>query len=276
MALENNAEPDNAARLAERLGVKFHDLDILRLALTHRSVVQDLANANPGRELTPEERVSNERLEFLGDSILGYIAADYLYKAFPHASEGALTAQRVALVRAEQLVRWARELELADFLHLGQGEKVTEGARDRMLAGAFEAIVGAVALDRGMREARAFLRRYIKRDAAKALADEKLANAKGKLQEYAQDKLRVAPDYHLLSAEGPAHARTFTVEALLDGKPYGEGIGPSKRIAEQAAARNALAALNAPKQDAAPSGHHPRTRRRRKAATKNGGLDARD
>ena len=240
-----SGDDDNAARLAKRLGVEFHDLGLLHLALMHRSTVQDRANANPDRELTSEERASNERLEFLGDSVLGYIAADYLYKTFPESSEGALTAQRVALVRAEQLVRWARELNLADYLYLGQGEKVTEGARDRMLAGAFEAIVGAIAIDRGLRETRKFLRRYIDRDAERALAEQEIANAKGKLQEFAQDKFRVAPVYTLISAEGPDHARTFTVEATVAGERYGLGVGPSKRIAEQAAAREALAALMA-------------------------------
>ena len=182
-----------------------------------------------------------------------------------------MTAQRVALVRAEQLVRWARELELADYLYLGQGEKVTDGARDRMLAGAFEAIVAAIALDRGLREARKFLRKYIERDAERALADEEIANAKGKLQEFAQDKLRVAPVYHLISAEGPDHARTFTVEVMLGDNRGGLGVGPSKRIAEQAAAREALKTLagskpakKAPSEPAKDGESAGRRKRRRK------------
>ena len=261
---EEFADEENAARLAEHLGLEFRNLDTLRLALTHRSVVQDLANANPDRELTPDERLSNERLEFLGDSILGWIVADYLYKADPYAPEGALTARRASLVRAEQLVRWAREIGLGAYLHLGPGEKVTEGARDRMLAGGFEAVIGAIAIDRGLREAKRFLRRYIERDVDEALADEQLANAKGALQEYAQEKYKVAPDYHLVSAEGPAHARTFVVEARIDGLTYGTGEGGSKRVAEQAAARNALAALNAPNSTAASRAERPRRKRRKR------------
>lgn len=257
-------ESDHAERLAKRLGIEFHDLSLLHLALLHRSTVQDLANANPDRELTPEERVSNERLEFLGDAVLGYIVADYLYKSEPEATEGQLTAQRIALVRAEQLVRWARELDLADYLYLGQGEKVTEGARDRMLAGAFEAVIGAIALDRGLREAGRFLRHYVKRDAALALTDESTVNAKGQLQEYAQDKLRVTPVYHLVSDEGPAHARNFIIEARLGDAAWGRGEGASKRVAEQAAARDALANLAAAKSKPKPAGSaSPRKRRRR-------------
>ncbi len=260
-------EGDNAERFAARLGIEFHDLGLLRLALMHRSTVQDRANANPERELTLAERSSNERLEFLGDSVLGYIVAEYLYKAFPHASEGAMTAQRVALVRAEQLVRWARELELGDYLSLGQGERVTEGARDRMLAGAFEAIVAAIALDRGLREARKFLRRYIDRDAAQALADEEIANAKGKLQELAQEKFRLAPVYGVISAEGPDHARTFTVEVTIDEQPRGLGVGSSKRTAEQAAAREALAALRETASLKLPPSIEPAPRKRRRKSS---------
>jgi ribonuclease-3 len=261
---EEFAAEENAARLAERLGITFHNLDTLRLALTHRSVVQDLANSTPDRDLTPQERLSNERLEFLGDSILGWIVADYLYKADPYAPEGALTARRASLVRAEQLVRWAREIGLGDYLFLGQGEKVTEGARDRMLAGGFEALIGAIAVDRGLREAKRFLRRYIERDVDEALADEQLANAKGALQEHAQEKFKVAPDYHLVSAEGPAHARTFVVEARIAGTTYGVGEGGSKRVAEQAAARAALAALDAPNSTAASRAERPRRQRRKR------------
>src|SRR5207253_1350813 len=111
-----------------------------------------------------------------------------------------------------------------------------------------------------------FLRHYIKRDAAQALTDESTVNAKGRLQEYAQDKLRFAPVYHLVSAEGPAHARTFTVEAQLDGKAWGTGVGSSKRIAEQAAARAALAALHEASSSQSAPAERKRARRRKSAA----------
>lgn len=239
--------PDDAPeRLAAALGLEFHDLDLLRLALTHRSVLHDWAAAAGDTPFPPVNRQSNERLEFLGDAVLSYVVADLLYHRYPDAPEGLLTAKRVALVRAERLVRWAREIELADYLYLGQGERVTEGARDRMLAGAFEAVVGALTLDRGLREARRFLRRFIDPDLPTLLDDLTDANPKGRLQELVQERLRRSPDYRMVSAEGPAHARTFTVEVLVGGETVGVGVGGSKRDAEQAAAAAALTALTAP------------------------------
>ncbi|MEA2532082.1 MAG: ribonuclease, partial [Thermomicrobiales bacterium] len=166
-----------------------------------------------------------------------------LYARFPDATEGDMTKRRVALVRAEQLVRWAREIDLGDYLYLGQGEKITEGARDRMLAGAFEAVVGAIALDRGMREARRFLRRFLRRDRDRILAEHEHANSKGRLQEVLQERFRLAPAYRILHVEGPAHARVFTAEVSLAGQPLATGTGVSKRDAEQAAASAALADL---------------------------------
>jgi ribonuclease-3 len=230
---------DNPERLAEALGLTFRNIDLLRQALTHRSVVHDWAGAVTG---LPAPR-SNERLEFLGDAVLGLIVAEDLYARFPEATEGDLTKRRVALVRAEQLVRWAREIDLGDYLYLGQGERITEGARDRMLAGAFEALVGAIALDRGMREARRFLRRFLRRDRDRILAEHEHANPKGRLQEVLQERFRLAPAYRILRIDGPAHARVFTAEVALGGRPLATGIGATKRDAEQAAALAALAAL---------------------------------
>jgi ribonuclease-3 len=237
---------DGPERLAAALGLTFKDIDLLRLALTHRSVVHDWNTAMPDTPPPPIDRQSNERLEFLGDSVLGYVVADYLYHRYPDSPEGMLTAKRVALVRAERLVRWAREINLADYLYLGQGEKVTESARDRMLAGAFEAVVGALTIDRGLREAKRFLRGFITRDEAEMIAELGEANPKGRLQELLQEKYRTPPVYRILDEEGPAHARIFTAEVTINGRPLGTGTGASKREAEQAAATAALAALQAP------------------------------
>jgi ribonuclease-3 len=245
---------DNPERLAEALGLRFRDIELLRQALTHRSVVHDWAGAVPG---VPAP-LSNERLEFLGDAVLGLVVAEDLFTHFPEATEGDLTKRRVALVRAEQLVRWAREINLAEFLYLGQGERVTEGARDRMLAGAFEALVGAIALDRGMREARRFLRRFLRRDRDRILAEHESANPKGRLQEVLQERFRLAPAYRILGIEGPAHARVFTAEVSLAGRPLATGLGVSKRDAEQAAASAALADLPpAPSDDAGSEASEP-------------------
>ena len=154
---------DNAARLARLLRFRFRDLGLLRTALTHRSVLHEVSQA--GIVTSSTAALTNERLEFLGDAVLGAVAAEYLYDLDPDADEGQLTRRRVALVRAETLVRWAREIDLGSYLYLGTGERPGEGARDRMLAGAFEAVIGAVALDRGFGAARKFLMRLLERDA---------------------------------------------------------------------------------------------------------------
>ncbi len=180
---------DNPERLAAALGITMRNPELLRLALTHRSVVHEWAGAVPG---VPAPQ-SNERLEFLGDAILGAIVADELYRRFPEATEGELTARRAVLVRAEQLVRWAREINLGDYLYLAQGERVSGSARDRMLAGAFEALVGAMFLDRGWSGAKRFLRPFLKRALSQAVATHEHANPKGRLQEIAQVRFRQAP-----------------------------------------------------------------------------------
>ncbi|HET7094379.1 MAG TPA: putative dsRNA-binding protein, partial [Thermomicrobiales bacterium] len=140
--------------------------------------------------------------------------------------------------------RWAREVRLGDALMLGQGERPSDSARDRMLSGGFEAIIGAIALDRGYPAARRFVRRFLDRDAAALIAAGMAeANPKGRLQEALQALYQVGPTYRVLAAEGPAHDRTFTVEASVRGTPLGVGAGGSKREAEQHAAEAALAAM---------------------------------
>jgi ribonuclease-3 len=231
-------EDDRAERFAAAVGLRFKDPALLRLALTHRSVLADWVAAG----LLETGLQSNERLEFLGDALLGQIVAEYLYRTEPDATEGTLTARRVALVRAETLVRWAREIALGDVLYLAQGEKVSSGARDRMLAGAFEALVAAIYLDRGLPAARRFVERFLRREAP-AIAGPADTNPKGHLQELLQERFRRSPDYRVVAIEGPDHARVFTVEARLQGKLLGIGTGGSKREAEQSAARAALGRL---------------------------------
>jgi len=238
------AEDERLEGLARSLGVAFRDIGLLRLAMTHRSVIQDVvaAGGNPAAAAIR----TNERLEFLGDAVLGAIAAEYLYERDAAADEGTLTRHRVALVRAETLVRWARELKLGDHLYLGHGERPSEGARDRMLAGAFEAVVGAIAVDAGYEAAKAFLARFLDRDAPAILDHgEGIANPKGLLQELLQERYRQGPHYRTVAAEGPAHAQLFTVEVAIAGTPLGTGSGGSKREAQQAAAADALRRLDA-------------------------------
>lgn len=237
----NMLDSDEVAAFAGRLGLAFADLDLLQMALRHRSVVVELTTSARGGPV-PE---SNERLEFLGDAVLGFVVAEELYRNFPGEQEGSLTPRRAAMVRTERLVAWAREIDLGSMLVLGTGEKVTEGVRDRMLAGAFEALLGAIYLDQGIDAVLAFLHPYIQRTIHESAALIDAANAKGRLQEVIQDRFRQPPTYSTLTAEGRQHALTFSVQVSLGDRVLGTGTGTSKREAEQAAARDALARLEA-------------------------------
>ena len=251
------ADVDRPFRLAESLDVTFSDYELLRLALTHRSVAHDRRSGQ--EDDVGAGDVSNERLEFLGDSILGYVVAWELYRRYPDASEGELTARRVSLVRAERLVNWARSIDLASYLYLAPGERVSGSGRDRILSGAFEALVGAITIDGGIEAARLFVIRFLEDEIESALAENIAANPKGQLQEYLQEHYRQPPVYRIIDVTGPEHARVFTAEVLAEGQSLGTGEGESKRIAEQAAADQALDRLNQ-RRRAAP----PRTNRKRR------------
>jgi ribonuclease-3 len=226
--------------LARRMNVSFKDPYLLRMALTHRSVLHDWLLLDAHVDARME---SNERLEFLGDALLGAFVAEYLYLLDSKADEGSLTRSRVAIVRAETLVRWSRGLQLPEYLYLGTGERVTESVRDRMLAGAFEALVGAIHLDQGIEAAEAFVLGFLERDGATIREGEEDANPKGRLQEILQDRAIPAPEYVTLAAEGPDHAREFTEAVVVQGQQLGVGTGRSKRVAQQDAARQAIAIL---------------------------------
>ena len=183
---------------------------------------------------------SNERLEFYGDAILGAVVADYLYHRFPDASEGMLTRRRSALVRAGQLTAWARELKLDDYLYLAQSERIGEGGKDRLLAGAFEAMIGAMTIDQGLDFVIRFIHDLLDRDAERVLAGVKFANPKGQLQELTQRRHQDAPEYVIVSQEGPAHQRVFVVDVRFRDATLATGTGSTKRAAEEAAAASAL------------------------------------
>lgn len=239
--LDNTAGDDRPQRAVAALGLEIRDLSLLRLALTHRSYLneQEIGHIEAVRD-------SNERLEFLGDSVLGMITAEFLYKRFPDMAEGTLTAYRTALVRTETLAAWARRFDVDELLYLGRGEMTSEGEiRDRILAGAFESIIAAIYLDRGIRATRRFLYQLLQEDADRVISLGQETNYKGRLQELTQDRHRVTPIYNTLSVEGPAHERTFTIEVIVDGSPLGVGTGSSKRAAQQEAAQRALLRLAA-------------------------------
>jgi ribonuclease III len=222
-------------KFQDRLRLKFNDLSLLQRALTHRSYL----NEHP--EYSFED---NERLEFLGDAVLDFIAGALLYHRFPEMDEGQLTRLRAALVRTETLAGFARRFQLGDVLLLGRGEAESGGrTRQRNLCGAFEALVGAVYLDQGMAAARRFAEPLLGPAIDDILTNSSDKDAKSLLQEWSQATLGETPLYRLASSHGPDHAKEFTVNVLIGPTVCGEGIGHSKQLAEQAAAERALEAI---------------------------------
>jgi ribonuclease III len=222
------------AELQQRLGYQFRDGNLLRLALTHPSVAHE-ANV-------PTQH--NQRLEFLGDSVLGLVLSQQLYAKFPGADEGLLTKSRAKLVNAGALAAHGRALGLGAHLILSRGEENT-GGRERLstLADAFESLLGAIFLDGGFEAAQAFILREFATGFAELTLSAGIENPKGELQEWLQAKSPVAPVYQLISAEGPDHDRNFICAVLHDGAELARGAGKSKKAAESDAALAALKKL---------------------------------
>ncbi|MGC8877677.1 MAG: ribonuclease III [Anaerolineae bacterium] len=217
------------------LGLTFYDRTLLIRALTHRSYI----NENPDFVLE-----DNQRLEFLGDAVLDYVTAEYLYHHFPEMREGELTRLRAALVRTETLARLAQQIGLSRFIRLGRGEEESGGReRPAVLCDCFEALIGALCLDQGLEAARNYLARLIAPALEQVINSEADKDAKSYLQEVSQRYLQITPTYRTLAEEGPDHARVFTVAALIGERAYGVGKGSSKQRAAQAAARAALKQL---------------------------------
>lgn len=218
--------------LEEKLGYTFQDPSLLENALTHSSC----ANESQGR------LVSNERLEFLGDSILGMIVADHLYRNHPDLPEGELTRTRAALVCEDSLVQVARELDLGTYLRLGKGEEAGGGRqRPSIRADAVEAVLAAVYLDGGIGSVRKLIQKYILSREVAGLT--KPRDYKTALQELVQRESGQVLCYRLTGESGPDHDKRFFVEVDLNGEAIGEGAGKSKKEAEQAAAKAAIQVL---------------------------------
>jgi ribonuclease III len=216
--------------LQDALDFHFHDESLLKLALTHRSYVF---------EAPKEALTSNERLEFLGDSVLACVTADYLYRSFQELSEGDLSDVRAILVRGETLAELARELFLGDYLLMGKGERKGVMSQ-RVLAAAFEAVIGAIYLDQGLEAAQRFLLPRFKPMAYHIVKKRLFKDHKSRFQEQAQAHVGITPAYRLVSQEGPSHNREFIVEAMLGDEVAGRGQGRNKQTAEQEAALAAL------------------------------------
>ena len=218
--------------LEDKLGYTFEHPELLENALTHSSC----ANESRGKLL------SNERLEFLGDSILGMVVADHLYRNHPDLPEGVLTRTRASLVCEESLVEVAEELGLGDHLRLGKGEEAGGGRfRPSIQADAVEAVLAAIYLDGGIGSARRFIRKYILSREVAGLT--KPRDYKTTLQELVQRESGQVLQYRLTGSEGPDHNKRFFVAVDLNGATVGEGSGRSKKEAEQMAAKAAIAAL---------------------------------
>jgi ribonuclease III len=218
------------------LGYTFRDPALLQSALIHTSYV----NERPGRGLE-----SNERLEFLGDAVLGVVAAHCLYELRPESAEGELTVLRAWLVRQSTLARWARQVALGPHLLLGRGE-ARGGGRDRpaLLARGFEAVIGAIYLDGGLDAARQVLLPLIGQEIQSGFSPQRVVDAKSRLQQITQARFETTPVYSLVDHTGPGHAPIFVVEVRAGPEVNARGSGHSKRAAQQAAAHAALQMLD--------------------------------
>lgn len=213
-------------RFVNRLGYQFSDPSLLEQALTHRSFGS----------------FNNERLEFLGDAVLDMVVSELLYRHFPTASEGDLSRLRAVLVKGEALAKMARTIDLGDQLRLGSGELKSGGfRRDSILAGAYEAVIGAILLDGGFEACRACLITWFEPLLQNLSLDDEYKDAKSRLQEYLQGRGEVLPVYKLLNVSGEGHAQHFEVQCYLQGVSADyRGEASSRRKAEQAAADVAL------------------------------------
>lgn len=235
MNSKHMAEKDMAL-LEERIGYTFRNRELLTVALTHSSY----CNENRKKGCTE----CNERSEFLGDSVLSVITAEFLFRKFPEADEGFLTKTRAALVCEDALATFSSGLSLGDYMFFGHGEATSVGDRHRksIIADAFEALIAAIYLDGGMEEAKKFVLPYIT-----GMLDSVVKNGtedfKSRLQRIVQQTPEESLTYKQVSEEGPPHDRTFGYEVYLNSNLLGSGKGHSKREAEQAAAREALVAL---------------------------------
>jgi ribonuclease III len=238
---EEAAAPPEVARILERfqrsIGVRFRDQDLLRQALTHRSFL-GCNGADP--------RLSNERIEFLGDAVLELTVIEFLYAAYPDDREGSLTKKKGLLVSRDVLAQCAEKMGLGASILLSEAERESGGgARFSILADAFESVIGALYLDQGLEVARGFVERRLLEYADSILQDQSLSNYKSLLQEHVQARFKTHPRYRVVSESGPDHLKLFTIEVSVRGNLLGRGQGHNKKEAEQTAARDAMSRLSA-------------------------------
>lgn len=220
--------------IEHQIGYTFRDPALLLLAFIHRSYI------NENRSLIEH----NERLEFLGDSVLGLLVSEYLYRTLPEMPEGDLSHLRSRLVDASSCAEYIQSLNIASFVILGKGERMNDGkGRETIISDLFEALVGAIYLDGGFETAKSFIFSHFLTQ-FENIVKAPLQNWKSMLQDYCQKKFQKAPSYEVMQSWGPEHSREFLVVAYINGDELGQGKGCSKKEAQQAAAKDAAFRLN--------------------------------
>ena len=238
----DSSTPSHSAfreRIEALLGTHVEELALYELALTHRSYLRHRS------QNTSEAGLSNERLEFLGDALLGFTTAEHLYAYLPDQSEGYLTRLRAKLVNGRALARYARRLELGQHILMSENMARSGGRQNAtLLADAYEALIGALYLDRGLEAARSFIHLTVFDAVDLNRLARREENFKSRLLEYLQGQGRSQPQYRIIEEEGPSHDKTFTAGVFIEGEPYGRGTAGSKQKAEQQAAAEALDQLH--------------------------------
>jgi ribonuclease-3 len=225
---------ESPSELAERIGLSFNNILLLSRALTHRSFLNEHNNAVE----------DNERLEFLGDAILDFVVGAWLYNRYPEMPEGDLTRMRSMLVYTEQLANFGRKIDLGRAMRLGKGESQAGGReRSALLCDTFEALIGAIYLDKEIDAVREFISPMLEEAAEEILSTRSIDDPKSLFQEWAQSQGYQAPYYITRGSAGPDHSKVFEVDVLVGGKVFGSGSGPSKQAAAKAAAKDALSRL---------------------------------
>lgn len=232
---ERDGVEANAKKFAQLIGHHFRNIDLLLQALKHRSYLPQVN----------ERRVhSNERLELLGDAVLGLVVTDALFRRFPTKEEGEITAMKSLLVSRKILARFARQLDLGRYVLMSEAEERSGGrTRPSIISDTFEAVIGAIYLDGGIEPARTFVNAVVLKEIDPILNEEQHKNFKSLLLEYSQSRNLGVPFYAIRSEEGPDHEKIFTVEVRIQNRATGVGVGNSKKRAEQNAAQNALEKL---------------------------------
>lgn len=221
--------PKDLQKLEKAIGYKFHNTDLLKKALTHKSYAAEIGDMQ-----------YNERLEFLGDSILGASVVDFLYHKYPDQNEGRLSQLKSQIVSRQTLSRWAKEIKLGNYMYISRGEDAAGGRkRDSLLSNTLEALIASIYLDAGFLPAKKFILSYLTRQRRLVVND-----TKSKLQEFIQSKHKTLPDYKVIKESGPDHDKIFEIGVFLRKNLLGVGKGHSKKEAEQVAARLALRHLS--------------------------------